>query len=76
MAYGSYSNMPQSIEKPEYIKDYINLAQDDPIPIGCIEKIERLAQSIAINVVGDHTSLLKSSNPPQYLNDTFSTSSR
>ncbi|GES88264.1 hypothetical protein GLOIN_2v1875323 [Rhizophagus clarus] len=67
---------PECIEKPEYIKDYINLAQDDPIPIGCIEKIERLAQSIAINVVGDHTSLLKSSNPPQYLNDTFSTSSR
>ncbi|GBB99402.1 hypothetical protein RclHR1_35030001, partial [Rhizophagus clarus] len=36
MAYGSYSNMTQSIEKPEYIKDYLNLARNDPISIACI----------------------------------------
>ncbi|GBB92564.1 hypothetical protein RclHR1_20240002 [Rhizophagus clarus] len=39
MAYSSYSNMPQSIEKPEYIKDYLNLARNDPIPIASQRRI-------------------------------------
>lgn len=59
-AYGSYSNLPQAIEKPEYIKDYLGLARDSPIPVNCIEKVERLARYIAINVIGDYTYISKS----------------
>jgi hypothetical protein len=59
-AYGTYSNLPQAIKKPEYIKSSLGLERNDPIPIACIEKVERLARSIAINVVGDYTYISKS----------------
>src|SRR5215472_5503506 len=59
-AYGTYSNLPQAIEKPEFIKSSLGLPRDAPIPIFCIKKVEQLARSIAINVVGDHSYISKS----------------
>jgi len=59
-AYGTYSNLPQAIEKPEYIKSSLGLPRDAPIPIACIKKVERLARSIAITVVGDYSYISKS----------------
>lgn len=54
-AYGTFSKMPKAIEKPEVLKKVLGLQRSDPIPVSCIEKIERLAKSIAINIVGDVT---------------------
>ena len=59
-AYGTYSNLPQAIEKPEFIKSSLGLPRDAPIPISYIKKVERLARRIAINVVGDHSYISKS----------------
>ena len=54
-AYGTFSKLPKSIEKPELLKQALGLQRTDPIPISCIDKVEYLARTIAINIVGDVT---------------------
>lgn len=54
-AYGTFSKMPKVIEKPELLKQALGLPRDASVPVSCIEKVERLARSIAINIVGDVT---------------------
>src|SRR5579871_1954454 len=56
-AYGTFSKMPKSIEKPEILKKALGLKRTDPVPVSCIEKVERLARTIAINIVGDITQI-------------------
>ncbi|GBC49308.1 hypothetical protein GLOIN_2v1849173 [Rhizophagus irregularis DAOM 181602=DAOM 197198] len=58
--YGTFSKMPKSIEKPEYIKKALGLNRDAPIPVSCMDKVEQLAGSLAINIVGDITRISKS----------------
>ncbi|GET67229.1 uncharacterized protein OCT59_000267 [Rhizophagus irregularis] len=58
--YGTFSKMPKSIEKPEYIKKALSLNRDAPIPVSCMDKVEQLAGSLAINIVGDITRISKS----------------
>ncbi|GET55695.1 hypothetical protein GLOIN_2v1472929 [Rhizophagus irregularis DAOM 181602=DAOM 197198] len=57
--YGTFSKMPKSIEKPEYIKKALGLNRDAPIPVSCMDKVEQLAGSLAINIVGDITRISK-----------------
>jgi hypothetical protein len=52
--------MPKSIEKPEILKKVLGLQRTDPVPVSCIEKVERLARTIAINIVGDFTRISNS----------------
>src|ERR1043165_5488430 len=54
-AYGTFSKMPKSIEKPEILKKVLGLQRTDPVPVSCIEKVEHLARTIAINITGDIT---------------------
>ncbi|UZO18664.1 uncharacterized protein OCT59_009976 [Rhizophagus irregularis] len=58
--YSTFSKMPKSIEKPEYIKKALGLNRDAPIPVSCMDKVEQLAGSLAINIVGDITRISKS----------------
>ena len=53
--------MPKTIEKPDILKKALGLERTDPTPISCIEKVECLARSIAINIVGDVTRISGSS---------------
>ncbi|GBC34018.2 hypothetical protein GLOIN_2v1472929 [Rhizophagus irregularis DAOM 181602=DAOM 197198] len=57
--YGTFSKMPKSIEKPEYIKKALGFNRDAPIPVSCMDKVEQLAGSLAINIVGDITRISK-----------------
>src|SRR5581483_9834983 len=59
-AYGTFSKMPKSIEKPEILKKALGLQRTDPVPVSCIEKVESLARTIAINIVGDFTRISNS----------------
>src|SRR5437016_10730975 len=52
--------MPKSIEKPEILKKVLGLQRTDPVPVSCIEKVERLARTIAINIIGDFTRISNS----------------
>ncbi|GBC42744.2 hypothetical protein GLOIN_2v1793417 [Rhizophagus irregularis DAOM 181602=DAOM 197198] len=58
--YGTFSKISKSIEKPEYIKKVLGLNRDAPIPVSCMDKVEQLAGSLAINIVGDITRISKS----------------
>ncbi|UZO07795.1 uncharacterized protein OCT59_028070 [Rhizophagus irregularis] len=58
--YGTFSKMPKSIEKPEYIKKALGLNRDAPVPVSYMDKIEQLAGSLALNIVGDSTRISKS----------------
>ncbi|CAB4441334.1 unnamed protein product [Rhizophagus irregularis] len=58
--YGTFSKMPKSIEKPEYIKKSLGLNRDAPVPVSYMDKVEQLAKSLAINIVGDSTQISKS----------------
>ena len=60
-AYGTFSRLPKSIEKPEILKKALGLQRTDPIPVSCIEEVERIARSIAINIVGEVTRISTSS---------------
>ncbi|CAH1756559.1 10095_t:CDS:2 [Entrophospora sp. SA101] len=53
--YGTFSNLPRTIEKPDILKQILGLERCNPIPVHLIEKVEKLAKSIAINIVGDAT---------------------
>nr|CAG8541611.1 2797_t:CDS:2 [Entrophospora candida] len=53
--YGTFSNLPRTIEKPDILKQTLGLERCNPIPVHLIEKVEKLAKSIAINIVGDAT---------------------
>ncbi|UZO16787.1 uncharacterized protein OCT59_008163 [Rhizophagus irregularis] len=57
--YGTFSKISKSIEKPEYIKKVLGLNRDAPIPVSCMDKVEQLAGSLAINIVGDITRISK-----------------
>ncbi|CAB4431995.1 unnamed protein product [Rhizophagus irregularis] len=57
--YGTFSKMPKSIEKPEYIKKALGLNRDAPVPVSCTDKIEQLAGSLALNIVGILPEFLK-----------------
>ena len=59
-AYGTFSRMPKAIERPELLKKALGLQRADPVPVSCIEEVERLAGSIAINIAGDNTRISKS----------------
>ncbi|CAB4431763.1 unnamed protein product [Rhizophagus irregularis] len=63
--YGTFSKMPKSIEKPEYIKKALGLNRDAPIPVSYMDKVEQLAKSLAINIVGDSTRISKSKSDRQ-----------
>ncbi|UZO22074.1 uncharacterized protein OCT59_014446 [Rhizophagus irregularis] len=52
--------MPKSIEKPEYIKKALGLNRDAPVPVSYMDKVEQLAGSLALNIVGDSTRISKS----------------
>ena len=54
-AYGTFSKLPRTIEKPDILKKALGLQRADPVPVNCIEKVERLARTIAINITGDVT---------------------
>ncbi|GET57173.1 hypothetical protein GLOIN_2v1472929 [Rhizophagus irregularis DAOM 181602=DAOM 197198] len=58
--YGTFSKMPKSIEKPEYIKKALGLNRDAPVPVSYMDKVEQLAGSLAFNIVGDSTRISKS----------------
>ncbi|GET66508.1 hypothetical protein GLOIN_2v1849173 [Rhizophagus irregularis DAOM 181602=DAOM 197198] len=58
--YGTFSKMPKSIEKPEYIKKALGLNRDAPIQVSYMDKVEQLAKSLALNIVGDITRISKS----------------
>ncbi|PKY46538.1 hypothetical protein RhiirA4_461426, partial [Rhizophagus irregularis] len=58
--YGTFSKMPKSIEKPEYIKKALGLNRDAPVPVSCMDKVEQLAGSLALNIMGDITRISKS----------------
>ena len=60
-AYGTFSNLPKAIEKPELLKQALGLKRNDPVPVILIEKIEKLAKTIAIEVIGDATYISKNS---------------
>ncbi|GBC21523.2 hypothetical protein GLOIN_2v1793417 [Rhizophagus irregularis DAOM 181602=DAOM 197198] len=49
-----------SIEKPEYIKKALGLNRDAPVPVSYMDKVEQLAGSLALNIVGDSTRISKS----------------
>ncbi|PKY61641.1 hypothetical protein RhiirA4_431951, partial [Rhizophagus irregularis] len=57
--YSIFSKMPKSIEKPEYIKKALGLNRDAPIPVSYMDKVEQLAGSLALNIVGDITRISK-----------------
>lgn len=59
-AYGTFSKMPKTIEKPDILKKALGLQRTDPVPVSCIEKVEHLARSIAIDITGDFTRISKS----------------
>src|SRR2546421_6779312 len=52
---------PRAIQKPDILKKALGLQRADPVPVSCIEIVERLARTIAINITGDITRI--SSNP-------------
>ncbi|PKC53791.1 hypothetical protein RhiirA1_478559 [Rhizophagus irregularis] len=58
--YSTFSKMPKSIKKPEYIKKALGLNRNAPIPVSCMDKVEQLAGSLALNIVGDITRISKS----------------
>ena len=60
-AYGTFSNLPKAIEKPELLKQALGLQRNDLIPVILIEKVEKLAKTIAINIVGDAIYISKNS---------------
>ncbi|GBC28593.2 hypothetical protein GLOIN_2v1472929 [Rhizophagus irregularis DAOM 181602=DAOM 197198] len=45
---------------PEYIKKALGLNRDAPVPVSYMDKIEQLAGSLALNIVGDSTRISKS----------------
>ncbi|GET67339.1 hypothetical protein GLOIN_2v1472929 [Rhizophagus irregularis DAOM 181602=DAOM 197198] len=49
-----------SIKKPEYIKKALGLNRDAPVPVSYMDKVEQLAGSLALNIVGDSTRISKS----------------
>ncbi|GET67340.1 hypothetical protein GLOIN_2v1472929 [Rhizophagus irregularis DAOM 181602=DAOM 197198] len=51
---------PPSIKKPEYIKKALGLNRDAPVPVSYMDKVEQLAGSLALNIVGDSTRISKS----------------
>src|SRR2546421_12370917 len=54
-AYGTFSKLPRAIEKPDILKKALGLQRADPVSISYIEKVERLARTIAINITGEVT---------------------
>ncbi|RGB41576.1 hypothetical protein C1646_810619 [Rhizophagus diaphanus] len=40
--YGTFSKMPKTIEKPEYIKKALGLNRDAPVPVSYMDKVEKL----------------------------------
>jgi hypothetical protein len=53
LMYGTFSKMPKSIEKPEYIKEKLGLFQKSPVLALCMDKVEDLARNLVFNVTGD-----------------------
>ncbi|GBC44033.2 hypothetical protein GLOIN_2v1793417 [Rhizophagus irregularis DAOM 181602=DAOM 197198] len=45
---------------PEYIKKALGLNRDAPVPVSYMDKVEQLAGSLALNIVGDSTQIFKS----------------
>jgi hypothetical protein len=61
LIYGTFSKMPKTnIEKPEYIKEKLDLLHDAPVPVASINKVEDLARNLALNITGDVTRISKS----------------
>ncbi|CAB4380612.1 unnamed protein product [Rhizophagus irregularis] len=58
--YGIFSKIPETIKKPEYIKKALGLNRDAPVPVSYMDKVEQLAGSLALNIVGDSTRISKS----------------
>ncbi|GET61007.1 hypothetical protein RIR_jg10834.t2 [Rhizophagus irregularis DAOM 181602=DAOM 197198] len=58
--YGIFSKIPETIKKPEYIKKALDLNRDAPVPVSYMDKVEQLAGSLALNIVGDSTRISKS----------------
>src|SRR5207248_10745133 len=62
-AYGTFSKLPRAIEKPDILKKALGLQRADSVPVSCIEKVERLDRTIAINITGD---VIRISSSPAY----------
>ncbi|GET62410.1 hypothetical protein GLOIN_2v1849173 [Rhizophagus irregularis DAOM 181602=DAOM 197198] len=45
---------------PKYIKKALGLNRDAPVPVSYMDKVEQLAGSLALNIVGDSTRISKS----------------
>jgi hypothetical protein len=60
LIYGTFSKMPKSIEKSEYIKEKLGLPRDAPVPASCMDKVEDLARNLALDITGDVTQFSKS----------------
>ncbi|PKK60033.1 hypothetical protein RhiirC2_793941 [Rhizophagus irregularis] len=56
--------MPKSIEKPEYIKKALGLNRDASIPVLCMDKVEQLTGSLALNIVENITQISKKDSTP------------
>src|SRR5437764_2816050 len=54
-AYGTFFKLTRAIEKPDILKKALGLQRADPVPVSCIEIVECLARTIAINITGDIT---------------------
>jgi hypothetical protein len=59
-AYGTLSKLPQTIKNPDILKKALGLERCDPVPVNLIPKVEKLAETIAINITGDANILSKS----------------
>ena len=59
-AYGTFSKLPRTIEKSDILKKALGLQRADSVPINCIEKVEYLARTIAINIISDITRISSS----------------
>ncbi|PKK63736.1 hypothetical protein RhiirC2_716771 [Rhizophagus irregularis] len=58
--YGTFSKILKTIKKSEYIKKVLGLNRNAPVPVSYMDKVEQLAGSLALNIVGDSTRISKS----------------
>ncbi|UZO18092.1 uncharacterized protein OCT59_009413 [Rhizophagus irregularis] len=58
--YSIFSKIPETIKKPEYIKKALGLNRDASVPVSNMDKVEQLAGSLTLNIVGDSTRISKS----------------
>src|ERR1043165_2677763 len=58
--YGTFFKLPKVIEKPDILKKGLGFQKANSVLVSCIEKVEHLARTIAINITGDITRISSS----------------